>query len=48
MRGKGLMGEEQIGFCTENCALLHSFLCILIKDVKLKIEKVQSNFEGKY
>ena len=38
MREEGLMDEKQIELCTENCAPLHSFLCILIKGVKLKIE----------
>jgi hypothetical protein len=45
MREKGFKEENQPYICTKKCALLHRFLCIPIKGVKLKIEKVQSNFE---
>jgi len=38
MRGKGFKKENQTDICTEKCALLHRFLCIQIKDVKVKIE----------
>jgi len=40
MRRKGFKEENQIEICTEKCASLHRFLCIPIKDVKLKIEKL--------
>ena len=47
MRGEGFMEENQTDICTDNCALLHRLLCILIKDVDLKIQKMKVNFEEK-
>jgi hypothetical protein len=39
MRGKEFKKEYQEDICTEKCARLHRLLCILIKEVTLKIEK---------
>jgi hypothetical protein len=39
------MEENQTDICTDNCASLHRLLCILIKDVDLKIQKMKVNFE---
>jgi hypothetical protein len=38
MRGKGFRKENQTEICTQSCAAMHSFVCILIKGVKQKIE----------
>jgi len=47
MRGESFMEENQTDICTDNCASLHRLLCILIKDVDLKIQKMKVNFEEK-
>jgi len=39
MRGEGLTEENQTEICTEGCALLHKFLCNLIKGVEMKKQK---------
>ena len=45
MRAKGFKKENQTDICTEKCAMMHRFLCNLIRGVKLKIKKMQNNFE---
>ena len=39
MKGEDFKEENQRDICTNNCALMHSFLCILIKVVMLKTQK---------
>jgi hypothetical protein len=38
MRREDFKGDNQTAICTDNCALMHSFLCILVKGVMLKKE----------
>jgi hypothetical protein len=47
IREKDFKEENQIDICTDNCAIMHRFLCIPIKSVKLKIQKMKVNFEEK-
>ena len=42
MRGKEFKEENQSYICTENCAMMHRFLCNLIRGVKLEIKKCRA------
>jgi hypothetical protein len=42
MRAKGFKKENQTDICTEKCAMMHRFLCNLIRGVKLKIKKCRT------